>query len=161
MELGSIHPDEQSARRAMATLIRAGIEPERVKLISPRARPCMDVSGTDEPGAWRVRARDISGGATLGGAVGALACVILSMLRAPLLEPDPLVAYLWIVGVSIVAGLAAALVIQWRYVDLLAMSQAPRRTMRARGWAVVVHARDADQRALAARALRSLQGAAA
>ncbi|HEY8428984.1 MAG TPA: hypothetical protein VIL20_11445 [Sandaracinaceae bacterium] len=159
MELGSIHPDEQSARRAVATLLRAGIEPERVKLIGPRARPYAEPN-VEGASAWKLRFRDVSGGLTLGAAVGALACVLLRMLRAPLLEPDPLGAYLWIVGTAMLAGVAAALVIQWRYVDLVAMTHAPRRT-RARGWAVIVHARDTEQRALAARALRALSGSTA
>lgn len=159
MELGSIHPDEQSARRAMATLIHAGIEPERVKLIRPRSR-ASEVTSAEEPNAWKVRLRDVSGGLTFGGAIGALVCVVLSVLRSPLLDGDPLAAYLWIVGTAMLAGVAAALVVQWRYVDLLLLSQ-PRRTTRAKGWAVIVHARDADQRALAARALRALSGTVA
>lgn len=160
MELGSIHPDEQSARRAVATLIRAGIEPERVKLIGPRVRPHGEPA-VEPPRAWRARAEGVTGGVMLGAAVGALACVLLTVLGAPLLEPGPLTAYVWVVGTAMVAGLAAALVIQWRYLDLIALAHPQRRTARARGWAVIVHARDVEQRALAARALRALSSTAA
>lgn len=153
LELGSIHPDEQSARRAVATLIGAGIEPERVKLLRPRvALPPQAEPPADPPTHWKGRARDVVGGAGFGMIVGALACVLITVIGARWLSVAPLGVYAWVLGTAMVAGAAAALVIHLRYLEMAPLVQPrPRRT--ARGWAVIVHARDVDQRALAARAL--------
>lgn len=153
MELGSIHPDEQSARRAVATLIGAGIEPERVKVIRPRPVRAQEAPVADPASEWRARTRDASGGVTLGAAAAALVCVVLSLLVPDLFGSAHMVAiYTALVVTGALAGGAAALLIQWRYRELAAIAH-PRVRRSARGWAVVVHARDIEQRALAARAL--------
>lgn len=153
LELGSIHPDEQSARRAVATLLGAGIEPERVKLLRPRvALPPPAEPTCDPPSQWKGRARDVVSGAGFGMIVGALACVLLTLVAASLVALAPLAMYGWILGTAMVAGAAVAVVVHVRYAEVPPFVQPrPRRT--ARGWAVIVHARDVDQRALAARAL--------
>jgi hypothetical protein len=153
MELGSIHPDEQSARRAVAMLLRAGIEPERVKLIRPRVSlPHPEASSEGRSWGWQLRARDVAAGVGFGMLVGALACVALTLLHARLVVTDPLAAYAWIVGTAMVVGATVTLLVHWRYQDAAPAAQ-PRTRRSARGWAVIVHARDVDQRALAARAL--------
>lgn len=153
LELGSIHPDEQSARRAVATLLGAGIEPERVKLLRPRVSlPAQAEPPPEVPKHWKSRARDVAGGVGFGVIVGALACVLLTFFAAPLIATDPMLTYGWILGTAIVTGACVALLIHWRYLEMAPFVQPrPRRT--TRGWAVIVHARDVDQRALAARAL--------
>ncbi len=154
MQFGSIHPDEHSARRAMATLIRAGIEPERVRIIGPRPpRPGEEqfLSGKRLIGAWL---RDLAGGIGLGGAVGTLACAVLALFATPFLVRHAMVACAILVLSAAVAGGAAAILVHGRYAELAGFVY-PRPRQTARGWALVVHARDADQRALAARALAS------
>lgn len=154
LELGSIHPDEQSARRAVATLLGAGIEPERVKLLRPRvALPAPPEPVCDPPKKpWKARGKDAVSGAGLGMIVGSLMCVLITILAPSLVAVAPLALYGWILGTSAIAGGTVALVVHVRYAESMPYVQSwPRRT--ARGWAVVVHARDVDQRALAARAL--------
>ena len=152
MELGSIHPDEQSARRAVATLIGAGIEPERVKVIRPRPTRAHEATSTEAPTQWHAKMRDVSGGVTFGAAVAALACLALTIVDAPLIAAHAVAIYAAIVVTGLVAGASVALLIQWRYRELAPFAH-PRVRRSARGWAVVVHARDVEQRALAARAL--------
>ena len=154
MELGSIHPDEQSARRAVATLIGAGIEPERVKVMRPRPPRPQETPSSEPQVTWLARGRDASGGATLGAATAGLACLLVSFLDVPPIgDMNALVLYGALLLTGAVAGAAAALLIQWRYRELAALAHPRVVRRRARGWAVIVHARDTDQRALAARAL--------
>jgi hypothetical protein len=158
MELGSIHPDEQSARRAVAMLLGAGIEADRVKVIRPRAARSDGAKpeATGGWGAWKGRLRDAAAGATYGGALAALVCVALTVLDAALIAAAPVLAYVCIVGTSVIAGALSSLGASRK-----AAEPAPRARRSTRGWAVVVHARDADQRALAARALARARSAAA
>ncbi len=158
MELGSIHPDEQSARRAVAMLLGAGIETERVKVIRPRA--VRSDGARADAGGWascKPRLRDAAAGATYGAALAALLCVVLTLLNAAPIAAGPLLAYACIGGTGIVAGAVATFGVARKPAE----HGAARTRRGSRGWAVVVHARDADQRALAARALARSRSAAA
>lgn len=156
MELGSIHRDEQSARKAVSALLRAGIEPERVRLLRPRVALPQPEPPIDPRERWKSRARDVLGGVGFGLLAGALASVVLTLLEASIVAVDPLSTYAWIVGTAMVVGASLALLIRWRYLEVAPFAQ-PRPRGTTRGWAVIVHARDADQRALAARALARAQ----
>ncbi len=155
MELGSIHPDEHSARRAVAMLLGAGIEADRVKVIRPHAVRSDGPRPDSGWAVWKARLRDAGTGATYGGALAGLVCVALTVLDAALVAAQPVLAYACIGGTSILAGALSTLGVGRRGADA-----APRARRGARGWAVVVHARDADQRALAARALARSRSAA-
>jgi hypothetical protein len=152
MQLGSIHPDEQSARQALATLIAAGIEPERVKLMGPRPTRAPEASATDVRRLWMTRLVNLTSGLGIGAALGVLACVVLVLTRADLFASDPVDAMIGVVATAAVVGAAVSTLVHRRYVEMLPFfSKRTRRS--ARGWAVVVHARDVEQRALAAEAL--------
>lgn len=158
LELGSIHPDEPSARRAVAMLLSAGIEANRVKVIRPRAArsDAVRAEPPDDRGSWKSRLGVAAAGGTYGAALSGLVCVTLTVMQAAFVLAQPVVAYFSMVGTAAAAGAVAALAGQRSTPEAV-----PRTRRCGRGWAVVVHVRDADQRALAARALARARGTAA
>jgi hypothetical protein len=149
MQFGSIHKDGRSARRAAQALIRAGIEPSRVRIVRPRAgRPTEPTTTAPARATLAERARDAAMGAGSGVACGILACTVLAIARVRCVVEDPFGAMIAVVCAAALSGACAALFGHGREPD-----HAPRVRSRMRGWAVVVDVRDAEQRALAALAL--------
>ena len=90
MQLGSIHPDEESARRAVAMLIRSGIEPHRVRVVRPSAPRQPEKTSPPPVRSWKTNARDVVGGVGFGIALAFLAIAILAVFRATFFLADPI-----------------------------------------------------------------------
>jgi hypothetical protein len=158
MQLGSIHKDEKSARKAAAALVRAGIERERVHIVRPRAFPkAASPQRTQHTPAKKLRPLDVLSGAAFGGACGALACAVLAIVRMSYFVADPAGAMLAILLASALAGAGVSIFARRGETHAQETPKPEPVVSRTRrtAWAVVVDARDAAQGALAAAALKS------